>query len=133
VVPLEVMVFGEYIIACKSGSCVWLQASQNIEYYIERLGLINATCEDVMVLSNYLGTPQLVSAYCTPSPIPVSAPRSRLDSAIRMRMVEWGVKRMEHPDGGETYLFFWYKITLLSKKNESILLLITSVVRIGSS
>jgi hypothetical protein len=51
-VPLVVEVFGEYIIACKSGFCVWLQPNQGIEYYIERLGLINATCEDVMELSN---------------------------------------------------------------------------------
>jgi hypothetical protein len=62
-VPLEVVVFGEYVIACKNERCVRLLSNQNIEYYIERLGFINATCEDVMELSNYLGTPQLVNVW----------------------------------------------------------------------
>ena len=79
--PLEVEVFGEYVIVCRSGSCVWLQASRNIEYYIERLGLVNATCEDAMELSNYLGAPQLVGAYCTPSPIPITAPNQQAQFA----------------------------------------------------
>jgi hypothetical protein len=38
-------------------------------------------------------------------------------------MDEWGVKRIEYPDGGETYLFFWYRITHFSKKNESIFII----------
>jgi hypothetical protein len=79
--PLEVEVFGEYVIACRSGSCVWLQASQNIEYYIERLGLINATCEDVGELASVLGAPQLVGAYCSPSPIPITVPNQQAQFA----------------------------------------------------
>jgi len=74
-VPLGVEVFGDYVIACRNGKCVWLLSNQNIEYYIERLGFLNATCEDVMELSNYLGMPQLAGAYCTPSPIPITVPR----------------------------------------------------------
>ena len=80
-VPLEVEVFGEYVIACKGGRCLWLQPNQGIEYYIERLGLINATCEDAMELSNYLGAPQLVSAYCTPGPIPIPTPSQQAQIA----------------------------------------------------
>jgi hypothetical protein len=120
--PLEVEVFGEYVIACRNGRCLRLQPNQGIEYYIERLGLINATCDDVGELASILGIPQLVSAYYLPDPVPISAPRSR-NSAIRTRMVEWGVKRIEYPDGGETYLFFWYRITHFSKKNESIFII----------
>jgi hypothetical protein len=69
-VPLGVEVFGDYVIACRDGKCVWLRANQSIDYYIERLGLINATCDDVGELASVLGMPQLVSAYCTPTPIP---------------------------------------------------------------
>ena len=65
-----VEVFGDYVIACKGGRCLWLQPNQGIEYYIERLGFINATCEDVGELASVLGAPQLVGAYCSPSPIP---------------------------------------------------------------
>ncbi len=79
--PLEVEVFGEYVIACRNGRCLWLQPNQGIEYYIERLGLINATCEDAMELSNYLGAPQLVSAYCTPGPIPIPTPSQQAQIA----------------------------------------------------
>jgi hypothetical protein len=79
--PLEVEVFGEYVIACRNGRCLWLLPNQSIEYYIERLGLINATCEDAMELSNYLGTNQLVSAYCTPGPIPITAPNQQAQFA----------------------------------------------------
>ncbi len=75
--PLEVEVFGDYVIACKSGRCLWLLPNQGIEYYIERLGLINATCEDVGELASVLGAPQLVSAYCTPGPIPLEQWRGR--------------------------------------------------------
>jgi hypothetical protein len=80
-VPLVVEVFGDYIIACRGRHCVWLQPNQGIEYYIERLGLINATCEDVMELSNYLGAPQLVGAYCTPGPIPIPTPSQQAQIA----------------------------------------------------
>ena len=79
--PLEVEVFGEYVIACRNGRCLWLLPNQSIEYYIERLGLINATCEDAMELSNYLGAPQLVSAYCTPSPTPITVPNQQAQFA----------------------------------------------------
>jgi hypothetical protein len=92
-VPLEVEVFGEYVIACRSGSCVWLQANQGVDYYIERLGLIHATCEDVEELASVLGVPQLVSAYCTPTPTPITAPKAqfvRQGLVIRLPSLSWG-------------------------------------------
>jgi hypothetical protein len=78
---MEVEVFGDYIIACKGGRCLWLQPNQGIEYYIERLGLINATCEDVGELASVLGVPQLVDAYCSPSPIPITTPSQQAQFA----------------------------------------------------
>jgi hypothetical protein len=79
--PLEVEVFGDYVIACKGGRCLWLLPNQSIDYYIERLGLVNATCDDVGELASVLGVPQLVSAYCTPSPIPITAPNQQAQFA----------------------------------------------------
>lgn len=76
--PLGVEVFGEYVVACRGGHCLWFMPNQSVDYYIERLGLINATCDDVGELASVLGIPQLVSAYCLPDPVPISAPRSRL-------------------------------------------------------
>jgi hypothetical protein len=69
-VPLVVEVFGEYVVVCRGGRCLWLLSNQSVDYYIERLGLVNATCEDVGELASVLGVPQLVGAYCSSSPIP---------------------------------------------------------------
>jgi hypothetical protein len=62
-VSLVVEVFGDYVIACKGGHCLWLLPNQGIEYYITRLGLINATCDDVGELVSVLGMPQLVNVW----------------------------------------------------------------------
>jgi len=79
-VPLRVEVFGDWVVVCRNGRCLWLQPNRGIDYYIERIGLLNPTCEDVMEIANVLGAPQLVSAYCTLKPVfklPETLPRRR--------------------------------------------------------
>ena len=48
---------GDSIVACRGVDCAWLEPNRDVAYYIMRLGLINATCEDSEALAKTLGMP----------------------------------------------------------------------------
>jgi hypothetical protein len=84
---------GDSIVACRGGVCAWLEPNRDVAYYIMRLGLINATCEDSEALAKTLGMPPLATAYCSSNPTPELVPKPWLG----FRMPRFIVKLPSNP------------------------------------